>query len=724
MVNQHITHPEVLPFINWKVDSEKQVRALVASGLYTPQDAYAHVSGQNSNNSVLVTEDFMEAAKEGKNVDFIEIKSGEVRASMPAKELLIQIAAATHVSGDPGLQYDHHINKMNTVKNSGRINVSNPCSEYMFIDDSACNLGSTNLKKFKREDGTFDIDAYEQANRLAALAQEITVDYAGYPSAPIAKNAHLLRPLGVGYANLGALLMSEGMAYDDDISRDFAAAITAKMTATVYDQSARIAARKGPFKEFEKNREPFMEVMRTHLESSEKLKPRVNGKLNLEEMTRDAKESWRNTVKLIEEYGARNAQATLLAPTGTIGFLMDCDTTGVEPSPWLVMNKQLVGGGTQKLVNNSIPEGLEKLGYSKEQAKEINEYVLETNMVEGAPHIKDEHLAVFDAANKAYEGTRFLNYMSHLKMMGAVQPFLSGAISKTVNLPNDAGIEDILNIYEEGDKLGLKAIAIYRDGSKLYQPLIDEDTSVEETLPRGTKISLDEKRDGLVRVTTIKNPLAGLEYRVHLLTGEYPNGDLGEVRVQMSKQGSDMRKIYDDIGILISEGLKTGVPIESFAEKFLDSTSNISGATTDTLVRSCSSLEDWMFKTLVLEYEGLEKYKELTGDLDFKLTPQQERELRVNRNKETKRAQVYYDDIADIDRRMMLATIDDVKEYDEERAKKLKKEEKEEGKEGAKKIRKRATTGGYCNICGGQLIPDGKCKKCVNCGKTIGGCAV
>jgi ribonucleoside-diphosphate reductase alpha chain len=726
MVNQHINHPEVIPFIDWKVESEKQVRALVASGLYTPQAAYAHVSGQNSNNSVVVHDQFMEAAKNGGNVDFIEVKSGEIRESIPAKELLIHMAAATHISGDPGIQYDHHINAMNTVKNSGKINVSNPCSEYFFIDDSACNLGSNNVKKFTSKDGKFDVKAYEHALRIETLAQEMVVDLSGYPSAPIAKNSHLFRPIGIGHANIGATLMSQGIPYDNDYGREFAAAITAKMTATVYDQSARIAARKGPFKEFGKNKEPFMEVMDLHLEAAERLKPRVNGNMNLEELVKDAKLSWHNARELLEEHGARNAQATLLAPTGTIGFMMDCDTTGIEPSPWLVMYKKLVGGGTQQIINQSIPEGLRKLGYSEDKIKDIEKYVLETNMVEGAPHMKDEHLAVFDTANRSAGGTRFLTYMAHLKMMAATQPFLSGAISKTVNLPFEAKIEDILDIYEQGHELGLKAIAVYRDDSKLYQPLVDEDNSSEEELPRGTKISLDERREGLVKVTSINNPLAGLEYRVHLLTGEYPNGDLGEIRIQISKQGSHLRKIYDDLGIALSEGLKTGVKLESFAEKYINSVSEVSGATSDPSIRSCSSMEDWIFRTLILEYSGTEKYKELTGDTNFSLTPQQERELRVNRNTEAKRSQVYFDDIANINRKMALKTMDEVRAYDEEREAKLKKEKEEEekSKKGSKKIKRKTTTGGACDICGSQLIPDGKCKKCVNCGKTVGGCAM
>tara|TARA_Y100000034_G_C6899025_1_gene415157 strand:- start:342 stop:3284 length:2943 start_codon:yes stop_codon:yes gene_type:complete len=721
---QHINHPEVMPFIDWKVDSEKQVRALVASGLYTPQEAYTQVSGQNSNNSVRVHDKFMKAAEEDKNVDFIEVKTGDVKSSMPARELLIHMAAATHISGDPGLQYDDMIQKMNPVKNSGRINTSNPCSEYMFLDNSACNLGSHNLKKFLDEEGDFEIEKYQHAVRIATLAQEMIVDYAGYPSKKIAQNSHDFRPLGVGYANLGAMLMSQGIPYDSEYGREIAGAITAIMGATVYDHSARMASKLGTFDKFDENEKPFMEVIEEHKKSSKKLRAIPNGKMNLEELVNVAKTSWTEAEELGEEHGYRNAQGTLLAPTGTIGFLMDCDTTGVEPEIWLVKKKQLSGGGSQVLVNNSVSEGLENLGYSENQIKEINEHIKKTNGVEGAPNIKDEHLEVFDTANRSFNGTRFLDYTAHLNMMAATQPFLSGAISKTVNLPFEAGIAEIIDIYKKGHELGLKALAIYRDGSKLYQPLIDEDNGSKNQLLRGTKIPLDEKREGIVKVTTINDLTKGLEHRVHLITGEYPDGDLGEIRVQISKQGSHMRKVYDDLGIAWSEGLKTGVDLESFAEKYINSISDIAGGTTDPLVKSCSSLEDWIFRTLTLEYDGIDKYKELTGDFDFKLNTQEERELRINRNKETKRTQIYFDDITDINERLSLKTYEEVEDYDKQRKIKLKKEQEEEKQEEPqKKIKRKTLAEGSCD-CGGLLIPDGKCKKCTNCGKTVGGCAV
>ena len=721
---QHINHPEVVPFIDWKVDSEKQVRALVASGLYTPQEAYTQVSGQNSNNSVRVHDDFMEAVENDKNVDFIEVKSGEVKSSIPARELFIRMAAATHVSGDPGLQYDDIIQKMNPVKNSGRINTSNPCSEYLFLDNSACNLGSHNLKKFVDEDGNFNIEQYKHSVRIATLAQEMIVDYAGYPSKKIAQYSHDFRPLGVGYANLGAMLLSQGIPYDSEYGREVAGAITAIMGATVYDHSARMASKLGTFNKFDKNKQPFMEVIKEHKKSSKKLRPIQNGRMNLEELVNNAKLSWEEAESLGKEHGYRNAQGTLLAPTGTIGFLMDCDTTGVEPEIWLVKQKQMVGGGSQILVNNSVEEGLENLGYSNDQIKDIRNHIQSTNSVEGSPHLKEEHLAVFDTANRSFNGTRFLDYMAHLNMMATTQPFLSGAISKTVNLPFEAGISEILDIYKKGHELGIKALAVYRDGSKLYQPLIDEENGSKEQLPRGTKISLDEKREGIVKVTTIKDLTKGLEHRVHLITGEYPDGDLGEIRVQISKQGSHMRKVYDDLGIAWSEGLKTGVELESFAEKYINSISDIAGATTDPLVKSCTSLEDWIFKTLTLEYGGLKKYKELTGDYLFELNSQEERELRVNRNKETKKTQIYFDDIADITERMSLKNYQEVEEYDKKRKNKLKKEKEEEKKqEPKKKIKRKSFAEGACD-CGGLLIPDGKCKKCSNCGKTVGGCAV
>lgn len=713
---QHYSHPEVLDFIMWKVESEKQVRALVASGYYTPQDAYKLVSGQNSNNSVRVDDHFMYSVINGENIDLIERKSGKVRHSIPAEQFMVMVAAATHISGDPGLQYDTTINKFNPVKNSGKINASNPCSEYMFLDDSACNLGSLNLKKFVK-DGKFDINSFEHAVRMATNLQEIIVDLAGYPSSRIAENSHLFRPLGIGYANLGALLTSIGIPYDSDYGREVAAAITSIMAGTVYEQSARLAARKGPFQEYEKNREPFMEVMNLHRQAATKLKSRPNGGLNLEELVEEGKLIWDRVIETGEQYGFRNAQGTLLAPTGTIGFLMDCDTTGIEPDFLLVKYKNLVGGGSEKIVNQTVRPALFHLGYTDEQIRDIEKFILENNHIENAPHLRQEHYAVFDTANKPAGGTRFIEPLAHIKMMAAVQPFLSGAISKTVNVPTNAGIEEIFNLYMEGWKQGLKALAIYRDGSKLHQPLIDDSNREETALLRGQKIPLDETREALTKVTTI-NTGNGLEYRVHLITGEYPNGEIGEIRIQISKQGTLLRTTYDNLGIAWSEGLKTGVPLEAFARKYINTRSEISGATTDPLVRSCTSLEDWMFKSLVLEYLGVDKYKEITGDYNFELSHQKERELRVNRVRQERRSQVYFDAMAEIQEKMALKNLEEVRDFDEE----LEKTEHQKVNM-PKRIHRTSTTGDSCD-CGGQLILDGKCKKCINCGKTVGGCAV
>ncbi len=725
MLNQYITHPDIVPFIDWKPESEKKVRALVASGLYTPDEAYNHVSGQNANMSVLIPDEFMNAAKEGKNVDFIEVTTGDVRGSIPASELLLHLAAATHVSGDPGVQFYDTMNLWNTVKNSGPINGSNPCSEYMFLDDSSCNLGSLNIKKFRNKEGVFDIKSFEHAARVAALAQEIVVGYGGFPSEDIALNTHLFRPLGVGHANGGATLMSHGIPYDSDYGREFMAAITAKLTATVYDESARIAKRKGSFKKFEENREPFLEVIGMHKEAAEKLNPNLDGPFNLGEIVEDVYSSWETAQSLGVEYGYRNAQGTVLAPTGTIGFMMDVDTTGVEPNPWLIAYKLLVGGGTEVIMGESISEGLRSLNYEENQIKEMEKFLLENNTLEGAPHIKEEDLPVFDAANKSGNAERYLHYMAHLKMMGAVQPFLSGAISKTVNLPEEASIEEIIEIYEQSHELGLKAIAVYRDKSKLYQPLIDKNGTDEEALPVwGTKVRLEERREGITNVTSIKNITQGLEYRIHMITGEYPNGDIGETRIQLSKQGSDTRKNYDDIGILISETMKLGGDLQSLADKFVNSSSNASGATTDPLIRSCTSMEDYIFRRLVLEYKGVEVYRELTEDSEFQLTPQQERELRVNRNKEIKHAQIYFDDISDINRKMELKDMEGVRAYDAERKERIEKEKKKKDKNETKRLKRKTSSGSSCPKCGAVLIPDGKCKKCANCGKTIGGCSV
>lgn len=718
MVMQESDHPEVLDFIDWKVDAEKQVRALLASGLYTPEEAYNHVSGQNSNNSVRMDNETLEAVVSGGTIDFIERKSGKVRDSMLAEEFLVKISAATHVSGDPGLQYSSTIDKFNPVKNSGRITGSNPCSEYMFLDDSACNLGSLNLMKFRKEDGDFDIDSFKHAVEVATLAQEIIVDYAGYPNAKIAENSHNFRPLGVGYANLGALLMINGIAYDSDYGREVGGAITSLLAGTVYEQSTKMAKNLGAFKEFEKNKKPFLEVLNLHKEAGDSLQERRNGKFNLRDIVLAQKETWQNTVHLAEQYGVRNAQGSLLAPTGTIGFLMDCDTTGIEPEFLLQKTKNLVGGGTEIIINKTVGPALNNLGYSELQIEDIQNFILENNHVEGAPHLKERHIPIFDTANASSGGTRFIEPMAHLKMMAAAQPFLSGAISKTVNLPSDSSIEDVFNLYLEGGKLGLKAVAIYRDGSKLHQPLVDSSTTIAQGLERGEKIHLEPTRESMTNVTTITNPQSGLNYKVHVITGEYPGGSLGEVRIQLSKTGSTMKGVYDALGISVSEGLKGGISLDSYAKKFVGTKTDISGATNDPLIRSCTSLEDLIFKQLTLNYGGEEAYKNLTGEYNFSLTSEQNRNLRINQNQETIRSRAYFKSIAEIDEKMSLTTLDAVKEYDS----KNKKARGQKAKKSSERPKKSQSSGDLCE-CGGVVIPDGKCKKCTNCGKTVGGCA-
>ena len=470
MVILNADHPDVVEFINCKVEEEKKAWALIDAGYdgsFTGP-AYASVFFQNSNNSVRVTDDFMRAVLDDKDWTTHAVRDGAPMATYKARDLMHQIAEATHICGDPGMQFDTTVNDWHTCPNTARINASNPCSEYMFLDDSACNLASINLMKFVDERGEFDVEAFRAACRVLITAQEIIVDNASYPTKAIERNSHAYRPLGLGYANLGALLMSRGLPYDSDGGRDMAAAITAVMTGEAYAQSARVARdHGGPFEGYEKNREPFLRVMRKHRNAIKAI-DRTNVPKDLFEAARAA---WDDAVEIGEQHGFRNAQATVLAPTGTIGFMMDCDTTGVEPDIALVKYKKLVGGGLMKIVNGTVPMALDKLGYSAQQIKEIVAYIDEHETIEGAPHLTTDDLPVFDCAFKALKGDRSIHYMGHIKMMGAVQPFISGAISKTVNVPKDATVDEIQEAYVQSWRLGAKAVSIYRDGSKRTQPL-------------------------------------------------------------------------------------------------------------------------------------------------------------------------------------------------------------------------------------------------------------
>src|SRR3979490_622022 len=475
MVILNIDHPDIVEFIECKMKEERKAHVLIEQGYDSSidGDAYASIFFQNANHSVRVTDDFMRAVVEDKDWWTKNVIDGQPNEKLRARDLMLKISDSTWHCGDPGMQYDTTVNRWHTSKNTARINASNPCSEYMFLDDTACNLASLNLMKYVNANGQFDVAAFKHAVDVTITAQEILVDNASYPTPKIEENSHNFRPLGLGYANLGALLMSMALPYDSPEGRDMAGAITALMCGEAYAQSSRIAERMGPFPGYEVNREPMLDVIRMHREAMRGIQPE-----NVQtELFMAAQESWDAARAHGEKHGYKNAQVTVLAPTGTIGFMMDCDTTGIEPDLALVKYKKLVGGGMIKIVNNTVPTALFKLGYDHEQADKIVSYIDATGTIEGAPDIKDEHLAVFDCSFKPAKGTRSIHYMGHLRMMAAAQPFISGAISKTVNLPENASVEDIMESYLQAWKLGLKAVAVYSDGCKKSQPLSAAGTS-------------------------------------------------------------------------------------------------------------------------------------------------------------------------------------------------------------------------------------------------------
>ncbi|HEX7231621.1 MAG TPA: vitamin B12-dependent ribonucleotide reductase, partial [Candidatus Binatia bacterium] len=469
MVVLNVDHPDIEEFIKCKVEEEKKAWALIEAGYDSSLDgpAYGSVFFQNANNSVRVTDEFMRAVQEDREWQTKYVKNDQPCDTYKARDLFRMIAESTYFCGDPGMQYDTTINDWHTCSNTGRINASNPCSEYMHLDNSACNLASLNLLKYLREDGVFDTEAFRRAVDIMILAQDILVDNSSYPTAEITANAHAFRELGLGYANLGALLMSLGLPYDSDGGRAYAAAVTALMSGEGYLQSSRVAAATSTFDGYAHNRQPMLRVLNKHRSQAYKISTAL---VPLDLLTA-AREAWDQTCGEAEKYGVKNSQISVLAPTGTIAFMMDCDTTGVEPDIALIKYKKLVGGGLLKIVNNTVPRALKRLGYDVKQIQDIVEYVEEHETIEGAPHLRDDDLPVFDCAFKPANGSRSIHYMGHVKMMGAVQPFISGAISKTINMPNDTTVEDIMHAYTESWKLGLKAVAIYRDGSKRTQPL-------------------------------------------------------------------------------------------------------------------------------------------------------------------------------------------------------------------------------------------------------------
>ncbi len=611
-----IWHPDVMEFIEAKKEEEKKAWALIEQGYDGSFNgpAYGSVAFQNVNQSVRVTDEFMQAVEAGVPFGLREVTTGEVVRQLDAKMLLDQIADGTYICGDPGVQYEDIIQKWHTCSTTGPINSSNPCSEYMFLDNSACNLASLNLRKFQLEDGSFDVERYRAAARIFITAMEIIVDNAGYPSESIARNSHLFRPLGLGFANLGALLMAMGLPYDSDQGHAVAGAVMAILHAEAYARSAEIAANPkiGPFAGFEENRESMLNVMRMHQNAATEIDDSCP-----EDLLLAAKESLDRMVTLGEQYGYRNSQVTVLAPTGTIAFMMDCDTTGIEPDIALVKYKLLAGkgDGMLKIVNRTVPEALTRLGYDEGQIERILAYINEHDTIEGAPDLNEADLPVFDCAFKPFKGIRSVRSMGHIRMMAACQPFVSGAISKTVNMPEDVTRDEISDAYVEGWRLGLKALAIYRENSKRSQPLSTseggntKDTASGDGLPaepglvtprviyKSIRKRLPDERKSI----THKFSVSGHEGYLHV--GLYPDTDLpGEIFITMAKEGSTISGLMDAFATGISIALQYGVPLEDLCAKFSFMRFEPSGRTNSRRIPMAMSIMDYIFRYLSIKF--------------------------------------------------------------------------------------------------------------------------
>jgi len=610
MVILDANHPDIEDFIWCKAIEERKARVLEANGFdmgVDGKDIYS-VQYQNANNSVRVDDEFMQAVLDDTDYNLKAVKSGKVLSTMKARDLYRQINEAAWECADPGMQFDTTVNKWHTTPKQGRINGSNPCSEYMHLDNSACNLSSINLLKYLKEDDTFDIEAYKHTVEVMFTAQEILVGYSSYPTESITKVARAYRELGLGYANLGALLMAQGLPYDSDEGRAQAAALTALMTGHAYATSARIANRVGPFAGFNKDREGMLKVIGMH----RKEVSNIDAGLVSEELLSAAAGSWDEAVQLSELYGVRNSQATLLAPTGTIGLMMDCDTTGIEPDLGLVKVKKLVGGGNMHIVNQTVPRALKALGYSKQQIDKIVKYVDIEKTIVNAPDLKPEHLAVFACSM----GDNSIHYMGHVKMMAAVQPFLSGAISKTVNLPEEATVEDMEQLHIQAWQMGLKAVAVYRDNCKVGQPLSmakkegkeEVDTKKNEVV---TTISTETRRKlpKIRQAKTFSYKLSGSSG--YVTVGEYDDGTPGEIFLRIAKQGSTLAGVMDALAISVSHGLQFGVPLKDYVKSFTNMSFTPAGLTDDDEIRTASSIVDYVFRRLALTYLSFDDLLEL-----------------------------------------------------------------------------------------------------------------
>jgi ribonucleoside-diphosphate reductase alpha chain len=693
MVILNVDHPDIVEFIDSKMKEERKARALIEQG-YDPSidgEAYSSIFFQNANHSVRVTDEFMHTVEDDRDWWTRNVNDGNPVEKFGARELLHRMAESAWACGDPGMQYDTTVNRWHTCKNTARINASNPCSEYMFLDDTACNLASLNLMKYLNSNGSFDVEAFRHAVDVTITAQEILVDNASYPTPRIAENSHKFRPLGLGYANLGALLMSMALPYDSDGGRDMAGAVTALMCGEAYAQSARVAERLGPFAGYAVNREPMLEVIRMHRDSLRPIKPE-----NVQPtLLGAAQTSWDTALALGEKYGYKNSQVTVLAPTGTIGFMMDCDTTGIEPDLALVKYKKLVGGGVIKIVNNTVPAALMKLGYSPEETSRIVSYVDRNGKIEGAPGFKTEHLPIFDCSLAA-EGGRSIAWRGHLKMMAAAQPFLSGAISKTINMPEESTVEDIMQAYIESWKLGVKAVAIYRDNSKGSQPLSaagDKKDTAQQTQPVATVVEpaspMGEQRElfpGARRrklpserqSVTHKFSIGGHEG--YITVGLYEDGKTpGEIFIKMAKEGSTLSGFMDGFALSVSIGLQYGVPLKALVDKFINTRFEPAGYTGHPAIPYAKSVLDYIARWLGGRYISAD-YLTHNGDSALPITVAATSVLSP----------------------VVVLTADD---------------DPPPANAGSRPMFDGAPT---CSECGMLMTPNGACYKCENCGGTSG----
>ena len=717
-----VWHPDTVDWIRYKYISEMKARVLVDAG--SPKNWESHtfqdLKGQNANNNVRTDAEFWRAYENNENYDLRRVTDGKVTASIPARKLAKWLSFANHQCGDPNVQYHDIINKWNTCKNSGTIWATNPCSEFNFLDESACNLASLNLLRFRMPEGKFDLDSFFKAVDRYIIAQDIFVSEFSYPTEEIAWNSHIFRPLGLGYANLGAYIMSLGLPYDSDESRDFSAAITSAMTAEAYLQSAKLAEQLGPFQEFEKNKEPMLEVLEMHQKAAKQI-PKKNG---LEAIVKKTEKIWKEVIEKGKEYGFRNAQVTLLAPTGTIGFMMGCDTTGCEPEFQLKKYKELAGGGSMVIVNETVPLALEKLGYDKNKIEQIKEYIDKNDNVEGCEILNPEHLPVFDCAVVSGKATRSIEPMGHIKMLGAIQPHLSGAISKTINCPETTTVEEIEDMFYQSWKLGVKAVAIYRDGCKVAQPLSTKKDSKLINITRGEIEPLPNPRIGI----TEKVKIGGVSYFIR--TGEYNDGRLGEIFLDSLQRGTDVNRLINIFAMQFSKELQLGLPLKEALEMLEKAgQSQIAGVTNHPFIKMVSSQEEFLRKWISAHYLGeisfvpkepemrplpeeLRVYQKIPklhmlptvdGEIMYPGVPSLEDTI-----KKISGTNFWCDSENGLDTRETIEKIKNTRVWGKENLN----PQKISGK----------LTGKTCPVCGTMMVSDGSCSKCPHCKTSTGGC--